>query len=76
MRIIIIKILITIIIIVCRLTPAVVMLLLITMFILPHLGSGPLWERALEKKLTETCHEKWWTLLIYMQNYIRTDIEV
>ncbi|XP_051154583.1 O-acyltransferase like protein-like [Leptopilina boulardi] len=58
-----------------RLTPVVVMLLLITIFILPHLGSGPLWERGLNKMLSNTCREKWWTLLIYMQNYIRSDIE-
>ncbi|XP_033226510.1 nose resistant to fluoxetine protein 6-like [Belonocnema kinseyi] len=58
-----------------RLTPVVGMLLLITIFILPHLGSGPIWEKSLKNILSGTCEQKWWTLLVYVQNYVRTDIE-
>ena len=46
------------------------------LYIIPHIGSGPFWENAMKRKVVGPCEEKWWTLLLYVQNYVRNDIEV
>ncbi|XP_033222904.1 nose resistant to fluoxetine protein 6-like isoform X2 [Belonocnema kinseyi] len=50
-----------------RLTPPMAALLTFLIFIIPHLGSGPMWE---EFESTKKCDEKWWTFLMYTNNYV------
>ncbi|XP_051154580.1 O-acyltransferase like protein-like isoform X2 [Leptopilina boulardi] len=54
-----------------RLTPAVGMLLVFTIFIVPHIGSGPLRESY---EIYNQCDECWWTILLYLQNFINSHV--
>lgn len=51
-----------------RLTPAVVALIIVEMSIFKHLGSGPIWNTAIDQ-IQENCRKYWWSSLIYIQNY-------
>ena len=53
-----------------RLTPPVMALLVFTMFIIPHMGSGPRWEQSSTPLLTNNNQEKWWAFLLYINNYV------
>nr|CAI5833622.1 unnamed protein product [Callosobruchus analis] len=55
-----------------RITPAVIMLYLSSMYLLPYLGSGPIYKNTC-KELTDTCQSNWWSLLLYIQNYYNYD---
>ncbi|XP_033221057.1 O-acyltransferase like protein-like [Belonocnema kinseyi] len=55
-----------------RLTPAVLVLLLIAKFIVPHLGSGPIWDESLKSQ--NDCENIWWAILTYIQNYIKPGV--
>ncbi|XP_043470723.1 nose resistant to fluoxetine protein 6-like isoform X2 [Leptopilina heterotoma] len=52
-----------------RLTPALAALVLITIFIVPHLGSGPRWEGDIIANVSTKCENSWWKILLYVQNY-------
>lgn len=55
-----------------RLTPAYLVIIGLYLTWLPKLGSGPLWK---EVAVTENqrCLSSWWTNLLYVNNYVRTD---
>ncbi|XP_023289003.1 nose resistant to fluoxetine protein 6, partial [Orussus abietinus] len=55
-----------------RLTPAVAVLIAITIFIVPRLGSGAKWEQIVDM-LVEPCNQKWWTILLYVQNFVHPE---
>ncbi|KAG5870080.1 hypothetical protein JTB14_021372 [Gonioctena quinquepunctata] len=57
-----------------RLTPAVLMLYLVTVSILPHLGSGPLWNSAIDT-VVNRCYDDWWPFFLYIQNYYTYPVE-
>lgn len=38
------------------------------MYVLRHVGSGPLWPKMIESELVEGCEIHWWKLLLYIQN--------
>ncbi|CAH1973115.1 unnamed protein product [Acanthoscelides obtectus] len=51
-----------------RLTPALAALILVTVYLLDYMGSGPRW--ALMRELFQKqCEKYWWTSLLYIQNY-------
>ncbi|XP_033213058.1 nose resistant to fluoxetine protein 6-like [Belonocnema kinseyi] len=52
-----------------RLTPAVAALMVIVIYIAPHLGSGPRWESDIVANVTSQCEYSWWKYLLYVQNY-------
>ncbi|XP_034950411.1 nose resistant to fluoxetine protein 6-like [Chelonus insularis] len=51
-----------------RLTPALGILILLTIYIFPHFGSGALWDENISSQ-SEICSKSWWRLLLYIQNY-------
>lgn len=55
-----------------RLTPALGALLLLTIYVFPRIGSGPLWESNLifQKRM---CSKNWWSMLLYIHNFVNTD---
>ncbi|CAL1300170.1 unnamed protein product [Larinioides sclopetarius] len=52
-----------------RLTPPF-MLLISCVYLLPHLGSGPVWKETVVDGLTEKCKKYWWTNLLYINNFV------
>ncbi|VEN61628.1 unnamed protein product [Callosobruchus maculatus] len=55
-----------------RITPAVLMLYLCSVYLLPYLGSGPFYQQYC-KDLTVSCETNWWSFLLYIQNYYNYD---
>ncbi|KAG5896564.1 hypothetical protein JTB14_010393 [Gonioctena quinquepunctata] len=55
-----------------RISPAVIMLYLMTMYVLPKMGSGPYWQPGIEQEL-KPCREYWWSYILYIQNYVNWD---
>ncbi|XP_074037748.1 nose resistant to fluoxetine protein 6 isoform X2 [Leptinotarsa decemlineata] len=55
-----------------RITPAVLMMYLSVLFILPKTGSGPYWHPAIEQELVP-CKKYWWSYILYIQNYVNWD---
>ncbi|CAH1987780.1 unnamed protein product [Acanthoscelides obtectus] len=55
-----------------RITPAVLMLYLSCMYLLPYLGSGPFYDEFV-KQLMSSCRTNWWSFLLYIQNYSNYD---
>ncbi|XP_033213203.1 nose resistant to fluoxetine protein 6-like isoform X2 [Belonocnema kinseyi] len=56
-----------------RLTPPIAALLIISIFIIPYMGSGPRWEEFISLNYSDKCKEKWWSFLLYTNNYIQND---
>ncbi|XP_048512297.1 nose resistant to fluoxetine protein 6-like [Athalia rosae] len=52
-----------------RLTPCIVLLLLMSIYILPVLGSGPIWGPFFGI-MGKYCQKNWWTNLLYIQNLV------
>ena len=52
-----------------RLTPQLLIFILIT-FLLPLIGSGPIWKETVSP-IIETCSTNWWMNLLYVQNMWR-----
>lgn len=50
-----------------RYTPALIGLILIY-FMLPFLGSGPIFKTNINF-ITETCYDYWWRNILYINNY-------
>ncbi|XP_050681527.1 nose resistant to fluoxetine protein 6-like isoform X2 [Leptidea sinapis] len=55
-----------------RVTPAYFVVIFFYMTWLPKLGEGPLWKDRLQLE-QERCMDSWWTNLLYVNNYVRTD---
>ena len=51
----------------CKLTPQIIVFILLTL-LLPFLNDGPLWNRIIIGEVNN-CYDKWWTNLLYVQNY-------
>jgi hypothetical protein len=51
-----------------RLVPNLVALILFCIFILPWVGTGPLWNQLL-KHLSDVCKNTWWRNLLFIHNY-------
>ncbi|XP_060063191.1 O-acyltransferase like protein-like [Ylistrum balloti] len=54
-----------------RLTPAYMLILMIDATLSPYLGDGPQWIN--EGFETKNCAESWWTNLLYVNNFVKTD---
>ncbi|CAL1300173.1 unnamed protein product [Larinioides sclopetarius] len=52
-----------------RLTPPF-MLVISCVYLLPHLGSGPVWKETVVDGLTEKCKKYWWTNLLFINNFV------
>ncbi|XP_019874197.2 nose resistant to fluoxetine protein 6 [Aethina tumida] len=52
-----------------RLTPSLIMVIILSTFILRPTGSGPFYNLVLNM-IETSCKDNWWVTLIYLQNYI------
>ncbi|GLG92878.1 Uncharacterized protein GBIM_00428 [Gryllus bimaculatus] len=55
-----------------RLTPALAIVLLLTVSLLNYMGTGPLWNTVYDYQ-REACEQNWWTNLLYVNNFVHTD---
>lgn len=55
-----------------RITPVYMVVVAFYIYILPHLGEGPLWESIVWRE-SDRCRDNWWTNLLYLNNYINVD---
>ncbi|XP_019884639.2 nose resistant to fluoxetine protein 6-like [Camponotus floridanus] len=53
-----------------RLTPSYAVIIFFHAWILPLLGSGPLWKHEIVQESTE-CSTNWWANLLYINNYVK-----
>ena len=51
-----------------RFLPLVVVTLLLALFIVPLIGSGPVWESY--EQAIEPCRTAWWTNLLFVNNIL------
>ncbi|KAJ8668279.1 hypothetical protein QAD02_009942 [Eretmocerus hayati] len=51
-----------------RLTPSVLVVIIIAVVFVPNIGSGPLWEQSTAYSI-HFCRKKWWSTLLYIQNF-------
>ena len=51
-----------------RLTPLLFMSILFSVSLLRFFGSGPIWPQTMS--MTDTCKTYWWSVLLYLQNYV------
>lgn len=51
-----------------RLTPLLAITMLVSMSVFRFLGSGPLWPIATQ--IYAVCDRYWWSVLLYVQNYV------
>lgn len=54
-----------------RLTPAYAAVIALA-FVFPLLSSGPLWHETVDA-VAEPCYESWWTNLLYVNNFVKTE---
>ena len=54
-----------------RVTPVYAMVIVLAIFVVPHLGSGPLWLEL--ARYTQHCNSHWWTNLLYINNFVHED---
>ncbi|XP_049772327.1 nose resistant to fluoxetine protein 6-like [Schistocerca cancellata] len=52
-----------------RLTPLYFMVILFYIYVLPYLGSGPLWKTTVIQE-KENCEKYWWANILYINNYV------
>ena len=55
----------------CRVTPVYMMVIVLVIFVVPHVGSGPLWPEL--ARYNQHCHTHWWTNLLYINNLVHAD---
>ncbi|KAK7866350.1 hypothetical protein R5R35_003277 [Gryllus longicercus] len=55
-----------------RLTPAVAILVLMSVTLLGYAGTGPLWDSQYDP-LRRACEKNWWTNFLYINNYVHSD---
>lgn len=51
-----------------RIVPPLIALILITVYVVPLLGSGPLWGVAVTR-VSSVCKQHWWRNLLFIQNW-------
>ncbi|XP_033229469.1 O-acyltransferase like protein-like [Belonocnema kinseyi] len=56
-----------------RLTLPMLVLVVFAIFIIPLMGSGPRWETLGSIFFGEKCMKKWWSFLLYTNNYVKSD---
>ncbi|XP_049823564.1 nose resistant to fluoxetine protein 6-like [Aethina tumida] len=52
-----------------RLTPVLLVMILLHMYILEYVGEGPT-HYNVQSTLSSRCHKYWWSALLYVQNYV------
>ncbi|PSN34669.1 hypothetical protein C0J52_19812 [Blattella germanica] len=52
-----------------RLTPSYMMLVFFFATLMPHMGSGPFWDKVVGHE-QRRCATNWWTNLLYINNYV------
>lgn len=57
----------------CRLVPALGLVILISVFILPYLNDGPLWYYTAQTMEIGPCASNWWTNLLMVANIANPD---
>ncbi|XP_071484630.1 nose resistant to fluoxetine protein 6-like [Diadema antillarum] len=55
-----------------RITPCVVATILLYTFLYPYMGEGPSWPSRV--KDTESCRQWWWTNLLFINNFVPSNI--
>lgn len=55
-----------------RLTPPLVAVMLLHIFLVHYLTSGPIWPRILDV-IEGSCSKYWWSVLLYTQNYVNPE---
>ncbi|KAJ8667289.1 hypothetical protein QAD02_008951 [Eretmocerus hayati] len=55
-----------------RLTPVYFFIVLFHAYILPHVGSGPLWSSIIDQQ-ADNCASTWWAHLLYLNTYRTMD---
>ena len=50
-----------------KFVPLLATVLIFSMFIIPFLGSGPIWQ--LYEKVMSPCQDNWWTVLLQINNF-------
>ncbi|XP_078580675.1 nose resistant to fluoxetine protein 6-like [Branchiostoma floridae x Branchiostoma japonicum] len=55
-----------------RLTPAYMFVLMLWMWVLPYMFSGPFWPQT-PNGLDPYCEDNWWTNLLYVNNVVNSD---
>ncbi|XP_031353007.1 nose resistant to fluoxetine protein 6-like [Photinus pyralis] len=55
-----------------RLTPTLGVIILVYVFLLKHMGSGPLWSEIVGRA-SGACERNWWKTLLYIQNFDHPD---
>ncbi|XP_044729189.1 O-acyltransferase like protein-like [Chrysoperla carnea] len=56
-----------------RLTVGLLVVLIFTLTIAIKIGRGPFWNVLVQNGLVELCEKKWWSALLYVQNYANSD---
>ncbi|KAJ3657597.1 hypothetical protein Zmor_009385 [Zophobas morio] len=54
-----------------RLTPVLIILVLVHLFLLDYFGNGPLW-RVVDITLVQVCEEAWWSTILYITNFVQS----
>ncbi|KAF5288411.1 hypothetical protein FQR65_LT12024 [Abscondita terminalis] len=52
------------------LTPALSVVVLISVTLMRHFGSGPIWPYVRDTYIVGPCGKYWWSSLLYVQNYV------
>ena len=54
-----------------RLTPAYAAVIALA-FVFPLFSSGPLWRETVDA-VAQPCYQSWWTNLLYLNNFVKTE---
>lgn len=54
-----------------RLTPAYAAVIALAL-VFPLFSSGPLWRETVDA-VAQPCYQSWWTNLLYINNFVKTD---
>lgn len=58
-----------------RILPLYILVIAFYAYMLPYMGSGPLWNsRVLQE--SERCQKNWWTNVLFVSNYINVEEHV
>ncbi|CAF0906379.1 unnamed protein product [Didymodactylos carnosus] len=53
-----------------RLIPPYIMIFLLYIYVVPHIGSGPLWTAKDFPMKNEDCHNYWWAYFLLINNFV------
>jgi hypothetical protein len=56
----------------CRLTPSYMVVIFFYCTLMSRIGDGPLWDSKIKLE-QERCQKSWWTNLLYVNNYVKTE---